>query len=112
MEQYYPLGIARFVPAIKFRSPSGFTKVFFFRKVFSLTVERFPVISLGWCLKNKKTESVNKHKNKENKNVDQCQEHILQKKNPVQTQKETSKQHAGVQCYMSNPLLTKLVPSR
>ena len=49
MERYCPLGIARFVPAITFcRSPSGCTKVFF-RKIFSVTVIRFSVISLsGW----------------------------------------------------------------
>ena len=49
MEQYCPLGIARFVPAKTFRrSPSGCTKVFFC-KIFSVTVKRFSVISLlGW----------------------------------------------------------------
>ena len=49
MGRYCPLGIARFVPAITFRrSPSGCTKVFF-RKIFSVTVKRFSVISLsGW----------------------------------------------------------------
>ena len=34
VERYYPLGIARSVPAIKFRSPSGCTKVFFPQNIF------------------------------------------------------------------------------
>ena len=47
MEWYCPLRIAHFVPAITFRqSPSGCTKVFF-RKIFSMTVKRFSVISLS-----------------------------------------------------------------
>ena len=47
MEQYCPLGIARFVPAITFRrSPSRCTKVFF-RKIFSVTMKRFSVIFLS-----------------------------------------------------------------
>ena len=57
MERYCSLGIARFVPALTFsRSPSGCTKAFF-RKIFSVTVKRFSVISLsGWNLKTRKPE--------------------------------------------------------
>ena len=50
-----PLGIARFVSAITFR---GCTKIFC-RKIFSVTVKRFSVISLsGWnYIKNEKIET-------------------------------------------------------
>ena len=41
-------------------------------------------------LENEKTEGVNKHKSKENKNVEQWQEHILQQ-NSAWTQKENFK---------------------
>ena len=77
MEQYCLLGIARFVPAIKFcRSTKVF--FFFFHKIFSVTVKRFSVIFLSG-LQNEKTEGVNKKESKENKNVE-FQEYILQQK--------------------------------
>ena len=76
MEQYCPFGIARFVPAIKFRrSPSGCTKVFF-RKIFSVTVKRFSIISLsGWNYKTRKPKASTRMKTKKTK---MFQEYILQ----------------------------------
>ena len=73
MERYCALGIARFVPAIKFRqSLSGCTKISF-RKIFSVTVKRFSVISLlGW-------NPVDDH---------EFQEYILQQK-PADTKVKT-----------------------
>ena len=57
--------------------PSGCTKV---RKIFSVTVKRFSVISLsGWNSEKEKTESVNENENKEKKSVDEFQ-YILQQK--------------------------------
>ena len=102
MERYCTLGIARFVPAIKFRRKlSSFTKVFF-RKIFSsrMIFSDFSGMELE-----------NEHNHKENKNVDQFQEHILQQK-PATTKEKNSKQRESVECYIINPLLTKLIRSR
>ena len=50
---------------------------------------RFSVnFSVGMELENKKTESVNGNENKENKNVDEFQEYILQQK-PTNTKVKT-----------------------
>ena len=53
-----------------------------------MTVERFVVVSLSMELENEKTECVNKNENKENKNVDEFHEFILQQKVKVKTQSD------------------------
>ena len=81
MERYCLLWIARFVPAIKFRqSPSGCTKIFLSQNVFHDSKRIFCDFSVGMELENKKTKSVSENENKENKNVDEFQEYILQQK--------------------------------
>ena len=79
MERYCPLVAARFVPFMKFRrTPSGCTKVFF-RKLFFLDNKNiFCAFSVGMQLEIGKTESVNDNESKENKDVDEFQEYILQ----------------------------------
>ena len=52
----------------------------FFREIFSVTVERFSVISLWGC--------VNNNKNKESKNFYEFEEYILQQ-NPLKTKLKT-----------------------
>ena len=93
-EQANPLGIAHFVPTIKFcRSLSGCTKVFFLlQNIFCDSKEIFCDFSVRMELENKKTESVNENENKENKNVDEFQEYILQHKSEntkIKTQRDT-----------------------
>ena len=53
-----------------------------------MAVERFVVVSLSMELENEKTECVNKNENKENKNVDEFHEFILQQK-PANTKVKT-----------------------
>ena len=47
IERYCTLGIARFVPAIKFRRSASWWAKVFFRKIFSVKAKRFAVISLS-----------------------------------------------------------------
>ena len=63
--RYYLLGIARFVPSIKFRRSLGECTKVFCHKIFSLTVKIFSVL-----LSRDGTEGVNENENKEKKNVD------------------------------------------
>ena len=58
MGRYCPLGIARFVPGIKFRN-----------KIKFLLQNILCYFSVGMELENEKTESVNENENKENKNI-------------------------------------------
>lgn len=76
MEQYCPLGIARFVPAIKFCQKS-MHKSFLYQNIFCDTEKISCDFSVGMELenrKNQKTESINKNENNENKNVHKFQE--------------------------------------
>ena len=88
MEWYLPLGIPRFVPAIKFRrSPIGWGRLFFYQ-IFSVKVKKiFCDFSDGMELENEKTESINEHENNDN----EYQEYILEQKpanNKVKTQSD------------------------
>ena len=82
LERYCPLGIARFVPAIKFRRTlSGCKKAGFLSKnIFRDSKKIFGDFSVGMELENGKTQRVNENENKENKNVDEFQEYISQQK--------------------------------
>ena len=58
-------------------------------------------------LENEKTESTNENENKEDKNVDEFQECILQRE-PANSKLNTQKRHESLECHVINPFLTKL----
>ena len=65
IERYCTLGIARFVPAIKFRRSASWWAKVFFRKIFSVTAKRFAVISLsGGNYKTRKAKASRRMKRK------------------------------------------------
>jgi len=84
MEQYSPLGIAHFVPAIRFcRNSKWVHKSFLSQNIFCDTKKISCDFSVGMELenqKNQKTESINKKENKENKNVQKFQDYIWRQK--------------------------------
>ena len=80
---------------------------FLSQNIFSDSKKIFYDFSVRMQLQNKKIESVNENKNKENKNFDEFQECTFQQK-PANTHENTKRHegHEGMECHIVNPSLT------